>query len=174
MTQFRPDRAHFPPALAQRWRPLRAGLAFAGLAATGRSNVFWGPGAAYLRTAGGHARITGHGRHAVISRTAFAPPMQGADRNARNRHHPDSPRPPPPLETAQGAAPDGEQATAIRFPALLLVWIDHGSDDDWGAMCYPPMTALPKPASEGNGGPATHKNPSLRLMRTYRTANTAQ
>jgi hypothetical protein len=23
-------------------------------------------------------------------------------------------------------------------PAILLVWIDHGSDEDWGIMCYPP------------------------------------
>ena len=25
------------------------------------------------------------------------------------------------------------------LPALLLVWIDHGADEDWGPMCYPPM-----------------------------------
>ncbi len=27
------------------------------------------------------------------------------------------------------------------LPALLGVWIDHGSGEDWGPMCYPPMTA---------------------------------
>jgi hypothetical protein len=25
------------------------------------------------------------------------------------------------------------------LPAMLRVWIDHGSDEDWGPMCYPPM-----------------------------------
>ena len=25
------------------------------------------------------------------------------------------------------------------LPALLLVFIDHGADQDWGAMCYPPL-----------------------------------
>lgn len=25
--------------------------------------------------------------------------------------------------------------------ALLLVWIDHGADEDWGPMCYPPQQA---------------------------------
>lgn len=37
------------------------------------------------------------------------------------------------------------------LPALLLVWIDHGADEDWGPMCYPPMGALPGSASDGNG-----------------------
>jgi hypothetical protein len=23
--------------------------------------------------------------------------------------------------------------------AYMLVWIDHGADEDWGGMCYPPM-----------------------------------
>ena len=27
------------------------------------------------------------------------------------------------------------------LPTLLLVWIDHGADEDWGPMCYPPLTA---------------------------------
>ena len=27
------------------------------------------------------------------------------------------------------------------LPAVLLVWIDHGSGEDWGAMCYPPLVA---------------------------------
>jgi hypothetical protein len=42
------------------------------------------------------------------------------------------------------------------LPALLLVWIDHGADEDWGTMCYPPVGTLPKPPSEDNGRP---KNP---------------
>jgi hypothetical protein len=25
------------------------------------------------------------------------------------------------------------------LPAVLLVWIDHGADEEWGAMCYPPL-----------------------------------
>ncbi len=25
------------------------------------------------------------------------------------------------------------------LPAFLDVWIDHGADEDWGVMCYPPM-----------------------------------
>lgn len=25
------------------------------------------------------------------------------------------------------------------LPAILLVWIDHGADEDWGLMCYPPQ-----------------------------------
>ena len=36
------------------------------------------------------------------------------------------------------------------LPAMLLVWIDHGADEDWGPMCYPPMGTLPKPPSEDN------------------------
>lgn len=27
------------------------------------------------------------------------------------------------------------------LPTLLLVWIDHGADEDWGPMCYPPLGA---------------------------------
>ena len=26
------------------------------------------------------------------------------------------------------------------LPAILQVWIDHGADEDWGVMCYPPLT----------------------------------
>ena len=37
------------------------------------------------------------------------------------------------------------------LPALMLVWIDHGADEDWGEMCYPPMTAVRGPVS----GPVT-------------------
>lgn len=28
------------------------------------------------------------------------------------------------------------------LPALLLVWIDHGADEDWGPMCYPPTKSV--------------------------------
>jgi hypothetical protein len=35
------------------------------------------------------------------------------------------------------------------LPALLLVWIDHGADEDWGQMCYPPVRALRDSASDG-------------------------
>jgi len=35
------------------------------------------------------------------------------------------------------------------LPAFLSVWIDHGADEDWGPMCYPPMGALPGAASDG-------------------------
>lgn len=27
----------------------------------------------------------------------------------------------------------------LLLPAVLLVWIDHGADEDWGVMCYPPL-----------------------------------
>lgn len=27
------------------------------------------------------------------------------------------------------------------LPAILLAFIDHGADQDWGVMCYPPITA---------------------------------
>ena len=27
------------------------------------------------------------------------------------------------------------------LPALRMVWIDHGADEDWGPLCYPPMRA---------------------------------
>ena len=26
------------------------------------------------------------------------------------------------------------------LPAVLLVWIDYGADEDWGILCYPPMS----------------------------------
>lgn len=28
------------------------------------------------------------------------------------------------------------------LPAFLLVWIDHGAQEDWGPMCYPPVGSL--------------------------------
>ena len=38
------------------------------------------------------------------------------------------------------------------LPALLLVWIDHGADEDWGPMCYPPVRtlreAVPNPVNQ--------------------------
>lgn len=27
----------------------------------------------------------------------------------------------------------------LLVPTFLLVWIDHGADEDWGIMCYPPV-----------------------------------
>ena len=39
------------------------------------------------------------------------------------------------------------------LPALLGVWIDHGSGEDWGPMCYPPMDKLPGSVGDGNGRP---------------------
>ncbi|MEQ8785527.1 MAG: HEPN domain-containing protein [Pirellulaceae bacterium] len=36
------------------------------------------------------------------------------------------------------------------LPAFLLVWIDHGSDEDWGPICYPPPPA--KAGSPETGG----------------------
>ena len=27
----------------------------------------------------------------------------------------------------------------LLMPTFLLVWIDHGADEDWGIMCYPPV-----------------------------------
>ena len=35
------------------------------------------------------------------------------------------------------------------LPAMLLVWIDHGADEDWGPMCYPPVKRLREQASDG-------------------------
>lgn len=53
-------------------------------------------------------------------------------------------------QVIHGAATCGSQlnrealkhcTTMLRWllPAILRVWIDHGSDCDWGPMCYPPM-----------------------------------
>jgi hypothetical protein len=36
------------------------------------------------------------------------------------------------------------------LPALLLVWIDHGANEDWGPMCYPQLYAAPKVAPRSN------------------------
>ena len=27
----------------------------------------------------------------------------------------------------------------LMIPAILTVWINHGVDQDWGALCYPPV-----------------------------------
>jgi hypothetical protein len=29
------------------------------------------------------------------------------------------------------------------LPAVLLVYVEHGADEDWGQLCYPPITAIP-------------------------------
>jgi hypothetical protein len=34
------------------------------------------------------------------------------------------------------------------LPAFLLVWADHGADEDWGPMCYPPLGPMHESASE--------------------------
>jgi len=31
------------------------------------------------------------------------------------------------------------------LPAVLLVWIDRGSGEDWGPMCYPPVKTVLEP-----------------------------
>lgn len=31
------------------------------------------------------------------------------------------------------------------LPAMLLVWADHGAEEDWGAMCYPPRSSPARP-----------------------------
>jgi hypothetical protein len=28
-------------------------------------------------------------------------------------------------------------------PAVMQVWIDHGADEDWGLLCYPPIVQQP-------------------------------
>lgn len=35
------------------------------------------------------------------------------------------------------------------MPAVLLVIIDHGADEDWGLLCYPPMESRLVPAAKG-------------------------
>lgn len=37
------------------------------------------------------------------------------------------------------------------LPAMLLVWIDQGADEDWGPMCYPPLAAFREPTSNNSG-----------------------
>jgi hypothetical protein len=41
------------------------------------------------------------------------------------------------------------------LPAFLLVWIDHGADEDWGPMCYPPTKTL-ESSLPGVGGQPKH------------------
>lgn len=33
----------------------------------------------------------------------------------------------------------------LFMPIVLQIWIDHGSDRDWGALCYPPLSAPERP-----------------------------
>ncbi|PHS10625.1 MAG: hypothetical protein COA78_11240 [Blastopirellula sp.] len=53
-------------------------------------------------------------------------------------------------QLVHGAATHGGRLnrTALRrcvmmmqriLPAILVVWIDHGADEDWGPMCYTPL-----------------------------------
>ncbi|MEI8372620.1 MAG: hypothetical protein WCJ35_07275 [Planctomycetota bacterium] len=49
--------------------------------------------------------------------------------------------------------PGVETMRLALLPALLGVWIDHGSREDWGPMCYPPWVRCrnrPK-AMQGRG-----------------------
>ena len=69
--------------LAQRWQSLGTGLALVGLAVTGPQQRPWGPLTACWWTGGARARMAAHGRHSVVSRTAFAPILTRPDRNAR-------------------------------------------------------------------------------------------
>ncbi len=39
------------------------------------------------------------------------------------------------------------------LPAFLMVWIDHGTDQDWGQMCYPPLRPGPVDARVANDPP---------------------
>ncbi len=36
------------------------------------------------------------------------------------------------------------------LPAMLVVWIDQGADEDWGPMCYPPMRTNQATSSRDN------------------------
>ena len=40
------------------------------------------------------------------------------------------------------------------LPALLLVWIDHGADEDWGAMCYPPLASTGRDEQQARHQPS--------------------
>jgi hypothetical protein len=31
----------------------------------------------------------------------------------------------------------------LLIPAMLLVWVDHGTGEDWGLLCYPPVHQQP-------------------------------
>jgi hypothetical protein len=33
------------------------------------------------------------------------------------------------------------------LPAFILVWINHGADEDWGPMCYPPLGSIRESSS---------------------------
>jgi hypothetical protein len=39
------------------------------------------------------------------------------------------------------------------LPVFLFVWIDHGADEDWGPMCYPPVDMRTAPVSGQVGRP---------------------
>ena len=40
------------------------------------------------------------------------------------------------------------------MPAVLLVIIDHGADEDWGLLCYPPMESRFVPSANGRFVPS--------------------
>lgn len=35
----------------------------------------------------------------------------------------------------------------LLLPAILLVWIEHGEEEDWGLLCYPPVAYRPEDVS---------------------------
>jgi len=39
------------------------------------------------------------------------------------------------------------------LPAFLMVWIDHGADTHWGAMCYPPLGPMRESDSQSKARP---------------------
>jgi hypothetical protein len=62
-------------------------------------------------------------------------------------------------QLVHGAATDGGKLnrTSLRrcvmkmqrlLPAFLLVWADHGADEDWGPMCYPPLGPMHESSAE--------------------------
>ena len=53
----------------------------------------------------------------------------------RNRDTPHRRQPPEP----QGFETLHDDVLGWLLPTTLQVWIDHGADEDWGPMCYPPM-----------------------------------
>lgn len=38
---------------------------------------------------------------------------------------------------------------SLLLPAFLQVWIEHGADEDWGPMCYPPLGRSTSPGWNG-------------------------
>jgi hypothetical protein len=71
-------------------------------------------------------------------------------------------------QLAHGAATYGGQLnrTSLRhcvvmlqhlLTAFLTVWIDHGADEDWGSMCYPPQHSQRRAAATNGVRPKNAK-----------------